>query len=417
MKTRKILLSAYACEPNKGSEPGVGWHWALELARLGHDVWVLTRANNRPPIEAALAGRPSGSTPRFLYYDLPAWARWWKKGPRGVVLYYVLWQCGAYRIARKFHRQERFDLVHHITFGTVRHPSFMGNLRIPFVFGPVGGGEKAPWRLRFGCGARGCVLEALRDVLNFLVRFDPLMRRTFRQAERIYGASEKTLALLPRRYQAKATVQIAIGYEGGDVSPRTPADTSRAQVPEPGLKLLYVGKFLYWKGMHLGLPAFAGLLKNHSDARLTMVGNGPEERRWRKLAKHLGISEQTNWISWVTLDELFKLYRQYDVLLYPSLHDSPGLQIVEAMAHGLPVVCLDLGGTAIVDDTCGRAIKAAGMSRDAVVNGLAHALTELAAADISARTRLARGALLRARHFDWRTVVRRAYSEIPAYRP
>ena len=48
----KILLSAYACEPNKGSEPGVGWHWALELGYLGHDVWVLTRANNRPAIEA-----------------------------------------------------------------------------------------------------------------------------------------------------------------------------------------------------------------------------------------------------------------------------------------------------------------------------------------------------------------------------
>src|ERR1700686_5022098 len=50
----RILLSAYACEPGKGSEPGVGWHWAVEMARLGHRVTVLTRQNNRAGIELAL---------------------------------------------------------------------------------------------------------------------------------------------------------------------------------------------------------------------------------------------------------------------------------------------------------------------------------------------------------------------------
>lgn len=49
----KILLSAYACEPNKGSEPGVGWGWATELAKH-HQVWVLTRDNNQPVIEEYL---------------------------------------------------------------------------------------------------------------------------------------------------------------------------------------------------------------------------------------------------------------------------------------------------------------------------------------------------------------------------
>ncbi len=411
----RILLSAYACEPGIGGEPGIGWHWALELARLGHEVWVLTRAQNRSAIEAALARRPRASNPRFRYYELPAWAGWWQKGRRGLRLYYVLWQWGAYGVAQKLHALERFDMVHHITWGAVRQPSFMGNLAIPFVFGPVGGGETAPWRLRFGYGVRGWIFEAVRDLSNLLIGVDPLMRRTFRQARLIYVMSEQTRACLPRRHWVKTRVQLAIGSAGAAAP--TPTDTSPVQVRGSGLKLLYVGRFLDWKGMHLGLPAFAGLLKSHPDARLTLLGNGPDERRWRKLAEHLGISEQTNWISWITLDELFKLYRQHDVLLYPSLHDSPGLQIVEAMAHGLPVVCLDLGGTAIVDDTCGRAIKAAGMSRDAVVNGLAHALTELAAEDISARARLARGALSRARQFDWRTVVRRAYSGIAAYRP
>ncbi|MGB8801257.1 MAG: hypothetical protein WCC97_11250, partial [Candidatus Acidiferrales bacterium] len=53
----KILLSAYACEPDKGSEPGVGWNHVKQAARF-HDVWVLTRSNNRASIERALATEP-----------------------------------------------------------------------------------------------------------------------------------------------------------------------------------------------------------------------------------------------------------------------------------------------------------------------------------------------------------------------
>ena len=51
----RILLSAYACEPGKGSEPEVGWLWATELADAGHEVWVITREANRHAIEMELA--------------------------------------------------------------------------------------------------------------------------------------------------------------------------------------------------------------------------------------------------------------------------------------------------------------------------------------------------------------------------
>ncbi|MCZ6744779.1 MAG: glycosyltransferase family 1 protein, partial [Alphaproteobacteria bacterium] len=142
----KILLSAYACEPNKGSEPEVGWRWALELARLGHEVWVLTRENNRTSIEAGLARQNPLPNLHFAYYDLPPWARWWKRGARGVHLYYRLWQWGAYRLAKKLHRQHGFDRAHHVTFVSLRHPTFLRRLGVPFVFGPVAGGERVPWR-------------------------------------------------------------------------------------------------------------------------------------------------------------------------------------------------------------------------------------------------------------------------------
>lgn len=114
MNRLKILVSAYACEPGKGSEPGVGWNWVKQLARF-HDVWVLTRTNNREPIERALAQEPMANV-HWVYFDLPRWARFWKKGRRGVHLYYYLWQIGAYFVGRRLHNQVKFDLVHHITF-------------------------------------------------------------------------------------------------------------------------------------------------------------------------------------------------------------------------------------------------------------------------------------------------------------
>ena len=84
-KHLKIFISAYACEPQKGSEPGIGWNVVNELAKY-HEVHVLTRSNNREAIEAALIGR-NEAVPVFHYYDLPKWLTFWKKKLRGYHLY------------------------------------------------------------------------------------------------------------------------------------------------------------------------------------------------------------------------------------------------------------------------------------------------------------------------------------------
>ncbi len=110
----KLLLSAYACEPGLGSEPGVGWNSVLQAARF-HDVWVLTREVNRKGIEQAPAP-PQLARVHFVYLDLPSELRFWKKGRRGLYLYYYLWQILAYRRAVRLHREIGFDAVQHVTF-------------------------------------------------------------------------------------------------------------------------------------------------------------------------------------------------------------------------------------------------------------------------------------------------------------
>src|SRR5262245_33125991 len=204
----KVLLSAYSCEPNRGSESEVGWQCAVHLAATGHEVWVLTRANNRAAIERELGQTTPLPSLRFVYYDLPGWLRRWKSGRRGLYAYYLLWQWGSYRLAQREHRQVGFDLVHHVTLASIRFPSFMGRLGIPFIFGPVGGGETAPLRLRWGYGWKGFLRDALRDLSNGFVRLDPLVRSTLRRATRIFVTSEQTRALVPRVFQPKTALQI-----------------------------------------------------------------------------------------------------------------------------------------------------------------------------------------------------------------
>ncbi|MDB4305849.1 hypothetical protein N9927_04115, partial [Akkermansiaceae bacterium] len=66
----RVLMSAYSCEPGKGSEPEVGWRVATEMAKHA-DVHVITRANNNVAIDPYYSDLPKEARPNFLYYDLP----------------------------------------------------------------------------------------------------------------------------------------------------------------------------------------------------------------------------------------------------------------------------------------------------------------------------------------------------------
>lgn len=307
-------------------------------------------------------------------------------------------------MARKEHAAAHFDLVHHVTFVSVRQPSFMGNLGIPFIFGPVAGGEKAPWRLRFGFGWRGFAADAIRDLGNLVVWFDPLMRRTFAQAIQIYATSEQTRNVIPKQYRQKSSVQLAIATDQAAKSEARLANFK----PHRHLRILYVGHFLYLKGMHLGLRAFARLLKEYPTARLTMVGKGPDEARWHKLANDLGINSHIDWQPWMPQAELAGLFIAHDVFFFPSLRDSGGMVVLEALSYGLPVVCLKLGGP-------GEMVNAAtGIVVDPMIDpvgGMTKGLLQLAA-DPELRTRLGVNARAQALNATWEKVAAIVYQPI-----
>jgi len=394
----KILLSAYACEPNEGSEPGVGWHWAVELAKLGHQVHVITRSNNERVISAALKEIPRDNL-HFIYYDVPKWLTWWKKGGRGIHLYYFLWQIGIYSVVKKLIRKVSFDVIHHVTFVSVRQPSFLGLLGIPFIFGPVAGGERAPMRLRKSFPLRGKLTDGLRDLANAWVKFSPLMRITFHTAKTIYVTSEDTRCLIPKKFHEKTFIKLAIA------SDPLPLGTEKPVKYEGAPRVLYIGNLLYLKGVHLALRSFLALLKMIPESRLTILGRGPEKLWLKSLSVELGVDYAVEWLEWLPKCEVDAVYQKHHLLLFPSLHDSGGMVVLEAMNNSLPVVCLDLGGPGlIVDGSCGCKIQTKERTEAEVVSELGKTLIELfrSAKNLNA---LADGALKRGSTMSWSNLV------------
>src|ERR1017187_9699265 len=191
----RILLSAFACDPTQGSEEGVGWAWAYHLAKLGHEVVVLTRdIHHRQAIEDGLRkiGLPNL---RFEYVGVRV-VPFWMPG-LSVYPYYFCWQWKAYFRAKRLHREMRFDIVHHVTYGLFRSPSYLYLLDAPFIFGPVGGGERSPRALRVSMSGKGKRFEALRDLTNRLPYFDPFWWSMLHHSARIAVRSDETRRCLP----------------------------------------------------------------------------------------------------------------------------------------------------------------------------------------------------------------------------
>lgn len=404
----KILLSAYACEPGKGSEPAVGWHWAQEIASLGHEVWVLTRANNRKPIEEALKERPLPNA-HFVYFDLPVWLRHLKKGARRVHLYYFLWQMGAFFKAKRLVRENEFDWVHHITFVGIHQPSFMGLLGVPFIYGPVAGGDKAPMALRHSYSLQGKLLDFFRDLWNLKTRWDLMMWLTFASARKIAVTSHQTLELVPGPFRDKCSVHLAVGAEFDET-------VKARKLEQLHPKLLFVGNLIDLKGVHLALRAFARYLPKSPGSRFTIVGKGPRETRLKQLAQSLGISEAIDWLPFMSQSELKTVYECHDALIFPSLRDSGGMVVLEALSRGLPAVVLDLGGPgAMVDSCCGFRIETGGRDEQAVIEQLAEAMEALFQ-DAERYAWLSQGALERTSALSWENqvgVFYEALSEAP----
>ena len=367
----KILISAYACEPGRGSERGVGWNVAREVARY-HDVWVLTRPDeSKEAIESELATNPLPNL-HFIYFTLPFWQdsmRWGQSG--AMQIHYYLWQIQAYFVARRLHKKIGFDLCHHVTFVKYSSPSFLSLLPIPFILGPVGGGESAPPKFWQDFSWRARMYELARNIVRYLGEKDPFVRLTIQRSAVVRATTEDTAKCLYKMGASKVDIVPEVGLLKDEVE-------LLSQYPLPDgqpIRFISVGRLLHWKGFHLGLIAFAkaGL----SDAEYWVVGDGPELERLKSLAREYGVEKRVKFWGRLPREETLVKLSASHVLVHPSLHDSGGWVCIEGMAAGRPVIALNLGGPAVqVNDQTGFRIEA--HNPDQVTQDMASVMINLA---------------------------------------
>ena len=366
-------MSAYACEPDSGSEPGVGWNWAVQAALLGHDVHVITRANNRAPIEAQLHDEPvEGLT--FHYYDLPSPAVAWKKrgGYYRLLIYYYFWQFGAWRLARQLHEHESFDLTHHVTFVNDWMPSGIGWIRAPFIWGPVGGSTNVlPDELQDLIPPHARRYERLRRTVQRSMRSaDPFVALTRRRACVILTFTKEALDGIPARHRRKARAVVHIGISSSEAP---------VEETEPGtndaLTIVSGSRLVHWKGFDLLVEAFARYLEiSGADARLLITGDGPFRSHLERTIRALGIEESVELLGHLpSRADVYRVIASADLYALPTLRDGPPVAILEAMLAGRPILCLDMGATAeMVPDEAGFKITV--HNRPQVVDDIARTL-------------------------------------------
>jgi glycosyltransferase involved in cell wall biosynthesis len=332
----RVLVGAYACEPDNGSEPGVGWEWVKAIA-LDHDVTVLTRQANRAAIERRLGDLPPGRI-RFEYLDLsPTWLAWKRRG-LPVQLYYLAWQRRAAERARGLHARQPFDVVHHLTFACDWLPAGVLAADAPVrIWGPVGGISSTPWRLYRWLGIRGSFAEVLRRAVA----------GSLRAVHGRKAARRATLIALQNQDGVKAFSRWGsrVVLEPNVVVPHPKVVRHRDSTSASELRTAaYVGRLLPLKGVAMAVAAIAR--PEAASWRLLLVGDGPDRRRLQRLAKRLGVLDKLEFRGQVSRTRVLELLVDADAMIFPSTHDAAGFVVAESLSVGTPVICLDLAGPA-----------------------------------------------------------------------
>lgn len=339
----KILVSAYACHPlaTEDSYPGeaiLGWNLVRQLSRR-HQLWVLTRAYNREALGRAQSeGEAANAT--FVYLALPRGFAGLLRNFFGFRIYYLFWQLLAYRVARRMHRGIRFEAFHQITFNNDWMPSFIGALLpIPFLWGPIGGGQRVPPALLKELDLKNRALEWARILGQSFWRKNYFRTRGARKAAAILVCNRETEdKILP--YNRRIYLFPVNGIEPNEC--RTNGGAPSPQNSE--FRVLFAGRLDPIKGLRLGLQAFERFSRKYPGAVLEIVGSGPEEARLRKFAAGRNLQSKLIWTSWLPRPELLARMARCDVFLFPSFRDGGGAVVVEAMGAGKPVIGLDAGG-------------------------------------------------------------------------
>lgn len=339
-------MLAYVCERDVGSEPEAGFNY-LRAAAARHQVTVVTHSTfaaglqyeiddgHLPPVEIVGLATPEALRRRM--------------GRLGAGhVDYIVWQMRARRYAER--ELARFDLVHHVTYGSDWMPSAALSLSgIPVVWGSVGGRAPVPWRLARYLPPTSLAVEALREIVTRGLRRWP--RRQVRQSGCLVVAKNRET----KEYFEASGAQVVINPHVVVLPQPATVEPPTTATPGQRHRAVFVSKLVGWKGPLLAVHALFYL---DADWRLEFFGTGPAQERAQRFADRLGVADRILFHGRVPKEDVLQAMRDADVLVFPSMHDTSPMPVAEAGWAGCPVVCLDVAGPPIlIQGTPGVAVQ------------------------------------------------------------
>lgn len=356
---KKVILSAYACSPIRGSEPGNGWTWAVHVAQIGYEVWCITNNEDRAEIEKAAAA--TGLTNlHFVFVTIPYKLDKFllDTDSKKIYLHYYLWRKYAAKVAVRLHKEINFDIAHHVTFGSLQQASFLWRLKgAKFIFGPAGGGQEAlpAFKEYFG---KAWKTELIRSKISkYSFRFNKDLKQTLKNAAHLLVTNRETEALIKSTpYYDAAKVHLVLDNA---VPPSMEGLGFQQRDYQHPLKLLWVGRMLPRKGLNLVLHALS-FIPDEIDYTFTIVGGGECFDQLDTWIEQYGVRrDRLVILGQIPFPSVIDYYKKSDVFVFCSLRDSCPAQLNEAMAFGLPPVVLNIHGSALaVPDDCGIKVPA-----------------------------------------------------------
>lgn len=374
----QVLVSAYQCAPGEGSVSQIGWEWYWRLAQQA-SVTLVTHIRNRCAIEGQPRPAPDS---QVIYIDTEAFAgplyriaeRLFPRSQHSVFLIssldFFAFDRKAVRVLRLMQRSgHNWDVVHCVTpVSPVASPT-LHRLGAPVILGPWNGGLKSPTTFREFMKQDSSWLYPLRN-LGYLAE---LTNHGIENAALVLVATDATRKSLPQRYTKKSYSMLENGVDLEKF--RATSWPIRPSTCDP-LRVLFVGRLLPFKGVAMLLDAVKKVSSSIA-VELRVVGDGPERDPLEKQAASLGISEMVRFCGNQSLGEVADQMQRAHVFCLPSVRESGGAVLLEAMASARPVIAVNYGGPAeLVTEEIGHAIPPT--SRQSVVEDLVETLLSVA---------------------------------------
>lgn len=368
----RILYYSFSCEPNAGSDEGLGWLWPFYM-RNDHEVYVVTRKDREPQIARYLREHDIKNM-QFFYCDIPDWMNFYYKTGKGFLAYQKLWQYPAYGMIKKLHQKYQFDLIHHVSSSDFRLIGFLYKINTSYLLGPIGGAQATPQPLRYYT-RHNRTEEAVRSFINKITILNPMYKRAINKADAIFFTNRETYHfLLPHiKDKQKCSLLLDVAIEKEKVlEMNTKARFSKQS--EKIMTFLWSGRMVFRKGLELLMDALS-IVDSDLEYQVILCGDGSDSDHLKSMCKEKNLDRNVFFTGRLSYEDMQMYYDKADLFIFPSLRETTGTVLVEAFSHGLPVITLNQGGAALmVTDQEGFLIS--GNNREEYIRKLAEIIEE-----------------------------------------